>query len=78
MAIHIRRQAAHSLDVRSKRYSQEFQLIDAIIDSCRDWANNVYKYLFSSIRDRGTTEMTNMMVPQLAMNATVLSFQPYA
>ena len=49
--------------------------MDTIID---DWANNVYKYLFSSIRDRGTTDMTNMMVPQLAMNATVLSLQPYA
>ena len=35
-------------------------------------------YLFSSIRDRGTTATTNIMVPQLAMNATVLSLQPYA
>ena len=49
--------------------------MDAIMD---DRADNNYMYLFSSIRDRGTTDMTNMMVPQLAMNATVLSLQPYA
>ena len=35
-------------------------------------------YLFSSIKDKGATETTNIMVPQLAMKATVLSLQSYA
>ena len=51
------------------------RLHTSTVDNC---VNNLYRYLFSSIRERGTTETTNMMVPQLAMNATVLSLQPYA